>query len=202
MLTFELCIPHPITRPDGQNNNINQYKHAIKVILWLNFVFFSEIITFIQTPEEHWLLRVPDLSAIYSHCDAVLGVILDQPRSHQCQGGSRSVIALCKHCVLCSLYSWLLSSLSLSLRPGLGCGYPDKSAGWLLLLRSDPRVVVTMFASFVWPGPPGVWLETMNGPCLQWPGLTAGHQTGKMIKQTLTQPPPPPPFLFWISELL
>ena len=150
----------------------------------------------------YWLLRFPDLSAIYSHCDAVLGVILDQPRSHQCQGGSRSVIALCKHCVLCSLYSWLLSSLSLSLRPGLGCGYPDKSAGWLLLLRSDPRVVVTMFASFVWPGPPGVWLETMNGPCLQWPGLTAGHQTGKMIKQTLTQPPPPPPFLFWISELL
>ena len=88
MLTFKLCILHPITWPDGQNSNITHYKHAIKV------VFFSEIITFIQTPEEHWLLRVPDLSAIYSHCDAVLGVILDQPRSHQCQGGSRSVITL------------------------------------------------------------------------------------------------------------
>ena len=121
MLTFELCILHPITRPDGQNNNIfniTQYKHAIKVILWLNFVFFSEIITFIQTPEEHWLLRVPDLSAIYSHCDAVLGVILDQPRSHQCQSGSRSVIALycsvwlcCVLCAVCStpsLLSWVL----------------------------------------------------------------------------------------------
>ena len=32
-----------------------------------------------------------------------------------------------------SLYSWLLSSPSLSLRPGSGCGYPDQSAGWLLL---------------------------------------------------------------------
>lgn len=81
--------------------NINMQSN----LKWLNFVFFSEIITFIQTPEEHWLLRVPDLSAIYSHCDAVLGVILDQPRSHQCQGGSRSVIALCKHCTV-----WLLSS--------------------------------------------------------------------------------------------
>lgn len=134
---------------------------------WLNFVFFSEIITFIQTPEEHWLLRVPDLSAIYSHCDAVLGLILDQPRSHQCQGGSRSVIALCKHCTV-----WLLSSPDWVSPPGPGCGYPDQSAGggWLLLW-SDPRVVVTMFASFVWPGPPGVRLWTMNGPCLQWPRL-------------------------------
>ena len=33
MLTFELCILHPITRPDGQNNNITQYKHAIKVVV-------------------------------------------------------------------------------------------------------------------------------------------------------------------------
>lgn len=33
MLTFELCILHPITRPDGQNNNITQCKHAIKVVV-------------------------------------------------------------------------------------------------------------------------------------------------------------------------
>ena len=150
--------------------NINMQSN----LKWLlNFVFFSEIITFIQTPEEHWLLRVPDLSAIYSHCDAVLGVILDQPRSHQCQGGSRSVIALCKHCtlniVLCG--SWAL--LSLSPRP------------WLRLPRSVWRGLapalkwsscgcyyVCLFClARPMPGPPGVRLWTMNGPCLQWPRL-------------------------------
>ena len=77
-----------------------------------NFVLLSEIITFIQTPEEHWLLRVPDLSAIYPHCDAILGVILDQPWSHQCQGGSRSVITLYKHCGLCLESPVLDTSLS------------------------------------------------------------------------------------------
>ena len=131
----------------------------------INFVFFSEIITFIQTPEEHWLLRVPDLSAIYSHCDAVLGVILDQPRSHQCQGGSRSVIALCKHCTV-----WLLSSPEF-VPPALAVVTQISLAGagscsevilvWLLLC-------LPLLSG---PGPPGVRLWTMNGPCLQWPRL-------------------------------
>ena len=150
---------------------------------WLNFVFFSEIITFIQTPEEHWLLRVPDLSAIYSHCDAVLGVILDQPRSHQCQGGSRSVIALYKHCTEWLCTPWLLSS------PEPGCGYPDQSGEGWLLLWSDPRVVVTMFASFVWPGPPGVRLRTMNGPCLQWPRLASPGYGSQKWKNDQTNIP-------------
>ena len=55
------------------------FRRTAKTLTNCCLLLFSEIITFIQTPEEHWLLRVPDLSAIYPHCDAILGVILDQP---------------------------------------------------------------------------------------------------------------------------
>lgn len=35
-----------------------------------------------QVTKEHWLLRIPNLSAQYTHCYALVGVFLDQPRSH------------------------------------------------------------------------------------------------------------------------
>lgn len=43
----------------------------------------------LQAPAQHRLLHLPDLPAQHPHRDAVLGLVLDQPRGDERQGGPR-----------------------------------------------------------------------------------------------------------------
>ena len=60
------------------------FRRTAKTLTNCCLLLFSEIITFIQVTKKYWLLRVPNLSAIYTDRHVVLGFFLDKSRSHQC----------------------------------------------------------------------------------------------------------------------